>query len=186
MLKESQRLSPDPRTLLELGSAYGLSGDVDKETASYEEALAADPDMHEAHFKAAVAYDKSRKEGAARLTFEHAKAAIRLDPKYKAKFQNMLKNSDVAKLIAEKVIKIVNASEDGELDDAQIDAAAKEFEKLLGGPGKNIDVRKVLQDPKIADAIKKVPADQREGFIKNLNPDEVRRIVEKNTPKRTQ
>ena len=73
---------------------------------AFEKSLELDKDFAECHFYLALAYDKSKRPDAARKTFEHAKAAIRVRSEYKKRFQEVLKNSEVANKIAKIVSEI--------------------------------------------------------------------------------
>jgi choline-sulfatase len=67
-LAEAQRLEPgNPVIVANIGILQGAKGDLPKAIASFQSALASDPDLHEARFNLAIAYAKSgrRAEAAA-------------------------------------------------------------------------------------------------------------------------
>ena len=133
--EEAMKLGGEDReTLVKLSQTCSLQDDIPGAIANLEKALAMDKDCAECHFLLALAYDKSGRDDAPRKTFEHAKAAIGLKSSYKARFQNVLRNSVVAKMIADLVIKIVNDSEGDVLDDKKIDDYAKKFQDMMGSP----------------------------------------------------
>jgi tetratricopeptide (TPR) repeat protein len=173
-LEESQKLEPDANTLVELGAAYGLVPDSDKEIASFEKALELDPNHAEGHFRAAIAFDKSKRPEAARHTFEHAKSAIRINPqRYKLRFQNMLKNSDVAARVAGLVKKIIGESESDELTEQKVNDYADEFQRMLGSgdPAKKAEeFQKMLKRPEVQKLLDRLPKEQREQILKNKDP----------------
>lgn len=131
-LEESLKLDLDKTTLFNLAQVYGLKLEKDKEIEHYERALELDSKWAECHFRLALAYDKSARPDAARKTFEHAKAAIRERSEYKKKFQEVLKNSDVAKQIASIVSEIIEKSENDQLTDAETEKYAQKFQQMLG------------------------------------------------------
>jgi len=131
-LEESLKLDLDKKTLFNLAQVYGLLDEKDKEIEYYEKALDLDQKWAECHFRLALAYDKSKRPDAARKTFEHAKAAIREKSEYKKKFQEVLKNSDVAKQIASIVSEIIEKSENDQLTDAETEKYAQKFQQMLG------------------------------------------------------
>ena len=179
LLEESRKKDDDAKTAMELGVAYGLAGNSDKEIEAHEHAITLMPDWAEAHFKAAIAYDKSGRQDAPRKTFEHAKAAIRTDPKYKTKFQSMLKNSAVAAQIADLVKTIIDKSENGDLNDADVDGYAKQFEKMLGDAGVKIseNVKKILASKPAKEFLKKLPPAERDRLM--YTPDGQKELQEK-------
>jgi len=67
-LTEARRLEPDnPIVIANIGTLEGAKGDFPAAIRSFESALAADPDLHEARFNLAIAYARSgRKADAAR------------------------------------------------------------------------------------------------------------------------
>jgi tetratricopeptide (TPR) repeat protein len=181
LLEESQNAEPAANTLLELGTAYGMLPDVEREIAAYDKALQIDPDLAEAHFRAALAYDKSKRPDAARLTFEHARAAIRAKPdKYKLRFQSMLKNSEVAARIAQLVKQLIGESEIDELTEQKIADYARQFEEMLG-PGatgaRAEELRKLLARPDVQSALAKLPPDERLRIIRSKDPAAILRVL---------
>jgi len=131
-LELSLNLEKDDETHFHLGKVYGLTAQKDKEIAMYEEAVLLNPDNAEYHFNLALAYDKSPREDALRKTFEHAKAAIRLKSEYKRRFQEVLKNSEVARKIAGIVRDIIEKTENDELTDEETEKYAKKIQDMLG------------------------------------------------------
>jgi tetratricopeptide (TPR) repeat protein len=131
-LERSLKEDTDIKTLYNLGRLYGLLDDKEKEIKHYEAALEMNPKWADCHFRLALAYDKSKRPDAARKTFEHAKAAIREKSDYKKKFQEVLKNSDVAKQIAGIVSEIIEKSENDQLTDDETEKYAQRFQQMLG------------------------------------------------------
>jgi tetratricopeptide (TPR) repeat protein len=169
LLEASVKLDEDANTYLELGAARGLMNDTNAEIAALEKSIAILPDFAEAHFRLSFAYDKSKRPDAARHTFEHAKLAIRLNPRDTERFPHGLKHSEVARMIAGVVTDIVRRSEEGDLTDEDIDKFAKEFERMLGpgvGPALKEDVKKMLQSPRTSE------------FLKKLSPEERKRLMD--------
>lgn len=148
-LEESLKADTDKWTLFNLAQVYGLLDDKDKEIENYEKALDLDQKWAECHFRLALAYDKSKRQDAARKTFEHAKAAIREKSEYKKKFQEVLKNSDVAKQIASIVSEIIEKSENDQLTDAETEKYAQKFQQMLGE--KNLTTNDLKDKGKLKD-----------------------------------
>lgn len=172
-LEASLALDSDKATLVNLGMTCGLQLDSDKQIEYLEKALELEPNHAETHFRAAMAYDKSGRKDAARKTFEHAKAAIRVNGEYKKKFQGALKNSEVASQIAEMVGTIINESEQETLTDERTEYWAKKFQDMLGS------------DTKIEDIKAKIKKDGVKGFVESpegkklLATEEGRKIQER-------
>ncbi|MBI4862035.1 MAG: protein kinase [Candidatus Riflebacteria bacterium] len=146
-LERSLKLEESAETLFLLGQVHGLEERRDLEIEFYERSLRLEPNRADIHFRLAMAYDRSRRPDAPRKTFEHAKAAIRLDHAYKARFQEVLKNSDVAKQIARIVAEIIQQSENDTLTDEETRRYAEKFQEMLGDksitPGQLKDKRKL-------------------------------------------
>ena len=148
-LEESLKQDTDKWTLFNLAQVFGLLDDKDHEIENYEKALDLDQKWAECHFRLALAYDKSKRQDAARKTFEHAKAAIREKSEYKKKFQEVLKNSDVAKQIASIVSEIIEKSENDQLTDAETEKYAQKFQQMLGE--KNLTTNDLKDKSKLKD-----------------------------------
>jgi len=151
-LENSLKKDTNSKTYFDLAQIYGLLDLKDKEIESYEKALELQPDWADCHFRLALAYDKSKRPDAARKTFENAKAAIRLKGEYKKKFQEVLKNSEVAKQIAGIVSEIIEKSENDQLTDQETEKYAKKFQEMLGDKNSTPDQHdkeklKDLMDP---------------------------------------
>lgn len=144
-LEASLALDRDTATLVNLGMTCGLQLDTEKQIEYLEEALANEPNSGETHFRVAMAYDKSGRKDAARKTFEHAKAAIRISSEYKKKFQGALKNSVVAAQIAAMVDEIIKESEAETLTDERTAKWAEKIQELLGPDTKIEDIRAKIQ-----------------------------------------
>lgn len=174
LLEQSLKLDVDKNTLFNLAQVYGLLDDKDKEIENYEKALDLDQKWAECHFRLALAYDKSKRTDAARKTFEHAKAAIREKSEYKKKFQEVLKNSDVAKQIASIVSEIIEKSENDQLTDAETEKYAQKFQQMLGE--KNLTpadlkdkgkLKELMNDPDAKGLISGDNADKLKKFLKS-------------------
>ena len=118
----------------------GICGLLDRsgdEVRWYEKALSYRPGDPELHFRASIAYDLARdaRPDWSAKSFEHAKAAIKLDPAYKRKFKPMIRNSRVAGEVARIIREIIEKSEEAGLDDAEAEAYAARIGKILGDPG---------------------------------------------------
>lgn len=138
-LEESVALEEDAQTLFELAGAYGLlwakTSDKtlkDKEITAYEKALTIRPQWADAHFRVALAYDKSDRADASKKTLENAKLAIKLKPEYKKKFQEVLKNSEIAKKIANIVVDIIVKAESDQLTDEETEKSVKKIQEMFG------------------------------------------------------
>ena len=180
-LEESLKLDLDKKTLFNLAQVYGLLDDKDKEIENYEKALDLDQKWAECHFRLALAYDKSKRQDAARKTFEHAKAAIREKSEYKKKFQEVLKNSDVAKQIASIVSEIIEKSENDQLTDAETEKYAQKFQQMLGE--KNLTTND-LKDPKKREELMNNP-DVR-GLMSGENADKFKKMLNSENGKKIQ
>ncbi len=118
----------------------GICGLLDRsgdEIRWYEKALSYRPGDPELHFRASIAYDLARdaRPDWSAKSFEHAKAAIKLDPAYKRKFKPMIRNSRVALEVSRVIREILEKSEEAGLDDAEAEAYAARIGKILGDPG---------------------------------------------------
>jgi hypothetical protein len=120
-----------------LAGLCGLLDRTDDEVKWYEKALSYRPGDAELHFRASLAYDlaKDARPDWSAKSFEHAKAAIKLDPAYKRKFRPMIRNSRVAGEVARIIRELIEKSEEGGLPDEEADAYAARIGKLLGDPG---------------------------------------------------
>lgn len=134
-LEESLKLDEDKTTLTNLAQVYGLLDQTDKQIALLERVIAMDDMSGDAHFRLAMAYDKSGRKDAAGKTFEHAKAAIRISPEYKKKFQGVLKNSKVAADVADIVARIIKDAEDDTLTDNKTEEYARLIQEMLSPDG---------------------------------------------------
>lgn len=183
-LTESQKQEPDPNTMFELGKLYDMMGDREKEIECLEKALEGNPNWAECHFLLALAYDKSSRKDAPRKTFEHAKNAIRLKEEYKQRFQEVLKNSEVAKQIAGIVSEIIEKTENDELTDEETEKYARKFFDMLGDKNVNADTfkdknkfRELMQSDKARDFLNNTEQGQK--INKMLNSSNGQRLLEK-------
>jgi tetratricopeptide (TPR) repeat protein len=172
-LEKSLKLDTDANTFFDLAQVYGLMGNQDKEIEYYEKALELKSRWAECHFRLALAYDKSQRPDAPRKTFENAKAAIREKAEYKKKFQEVLKNSDVAKKIAGIVSEIIEKSENDQLTDAETEKYAKKFQDMLGE--KNITAETLKDKDKVRELLNSdrardiIPGDQIDRIKRGLD-----------------
>jgi len=172
-LEKSLKLDADANTYFDLAQVYGLMGSQDKEIEYYEKALELKSRWAECHFRLALAYDKSARPDAPRKTFENAKAAIREKAEYKKKFQEVLKNSDVAKKIAGIVSEIIEKSENDQLTDAETEKYAKKFQDMLGE--KNITAETLKDKDKVRELLNSdrardiIPGDQIDRIKRGLD-----------------
>jgi tetratricopeptide (TPR) repeat protein len=172
-LEKSLKLDTDANTYFDLAQVYGLLGDQNKEIEYYEKALELKSRWAECHFRLALAYDKSQRPDAPRKTFENAKAAIREKAEYKKKFQEVLKNSDVAKKIAGIVSEIIEKSENDQLTDAETEKYAKKFQDMLGE--KNITAETLKDKDKVRELLNSdrardiIPGDQIDRIKRGLD-----------------
>ena len=189
-LEKSLATENDANTLFDLGQVYGLLDMKEKEIDCFEKALALRGEgWAECHFRLALAYDKSKRVDAPRKTFENAKAAIRVKPEYKKKFQEVLKNSDVAKQIASIVSEIIEKSENDQLTDQETEKYAKKFQEMLGDKNISPDqlrdkekMKEFLQSDKAKELMDKVGGEDK---VKKLfDSPGVKRRLERELKKR--
>lgn len=180
-LEESLKADTDKWTLFNLAQVYGLLDDKEKEIENYEKALDLDQKWAECHFRLALAYDKSKRTDAARKTFEHAKAAIREKSEYKKKFQEVLKNSDVAKQIASIVSEIIEKSENDQLTDAETEKYAQKFQQMLGE--KNLTTADLKDKGKLKELMNSPDA---KGLIDGENAEKFKKFLKSEGGKKIQ
>ncbi|MBI4870649.1 MAG: tetratricopeptide repeat protein [Candidatus Riflebacteria bacterium] len=132
LLPSDPKLTPD--ITFGLAATYGLLDGIDKEIEFYEKTIELKPTFAEAHFRASLAYDKTkdRRSDWSAKSFEHAKKAIKLDPNYKKRFQPMIRNSQVAKQVAGIIHEIIQKSEDSQIPDDEAAKYAEQIGKILG------------------------------------------------------
>jgi tetratricopeptide (TPR) repeat protein len=128
-LQRAQRAVPEDQGIyLQLGKAYGLLGDSERQVSSFETALSLDPLFGEAHYLAALAYDA---QGVSEKVVEHTQKAIRLEPKYRALLKRGLKNGIVVRSLGERVR--TSLKQDRPLNPTDIDGYAAQVAQLLYG-----------------------------------------------------
>ena len=173
-----QKYGEDARVLFAMGSAYGLSGQFQKQIDCFERSLQFEPDDPETHFQLALAYDKVDKPN---KTVEHAQRAVQLDAGFKKRLQPLIKNSKVARRIGNIITDVLRETETSQLSDEQIDEYARRVGEILGeeninpegnkgdyrsrfkkfmGSGQNRDnLRKMMSGDGTADDLKKMAND---------------------------
>lgn len=114
---------------LQLGKAYGLLGDSQRQIESLEQALSLDPRYAEAHYLVALAYDRV---GDAGKVVSHSQKAIRLDPGLLDRLRRGLKDGKVLRELSEGVRSNLNRPR-GEIDPTEIDGYATKVAELLYG-----------------------------------------------------
>ena len=124
-----QKYGEDARVLFAMGSAYGLSGQFQKQIDCFERSLQFEPDDPETHFQLALAYDKVDKPN---KTVEHAQRAVQLDAGFKKRLQPLIKNSKVARRIGNIITDVLRETETSQLSDEQIDEYARRVGEILG------------------------------------------------------
>jgi tetratricopeptide (TPR) repeat protein len=121
--------SEDPALYVLAGKIYSLQEDPQREIAALSRATELNPDLGEAHFLLALAYDKVSNSP---KMLEHAQKAIRIDPDFKRKLKPRVKDSNLSREIGKIVTKVLEDSRYERLTDEQIDEYAQEIGEILG------------------------------------------------------
>ena len=112
--------------------------------------------------------------------YENAKAAIREKSDYKKKFQEVLKNSDVAKSIAGIVSEIIEKSENDQLTDAETEKYAKRFQDMLGE--KNLGPDTLKDKDKMRELLN---SDKAKDFLNGEQGEKIKRMLDTPGGKKT-